>query len=448
MPMLLKPRSSALVAVDAAAARLAAEDVDSLDRQRVDRLRVALHEAVVGRVVGDERCLVGLDREAEEEREVVLQERVLDRLRPPVLAGHDLGRAVGRNADQLLRPPPARVERLADQRLVALDAQPRPRPRAEAAEDRVLGVHELPRERPQAPHAALDVARAAREPRRDLGKGAPARRHLARAERRRERLRGQARVLEAHANGRRDVRIVGAEHARVGVGVAEAVHAVEDVRRAAVPEVAVVEHRVDDARRVARCHLAQVQSAGAEAAGVGQRNQALAAVAAQAVEAKEGDALRADHVVRPRGQREVARFEGAVHGAGRGEVEIRIGAAVGVGAAQAGIELVARPAVGTRVEVAARARLHAVAADLHVPEERLAERDRRLAVADELAQVRRLGHGHGLERRRSGGILLGAYGLRGGDGRDEGEQEEAPPHERSPSRHGRQLDHRASMRAR
>ena len=47
--------------------------------------------------------------------------------------------------------------------------------------------------------------------------------------------------------------------------------------------------------------------------------------------------------------------------------------------------------------MACRAGGRAIAADLHVPEQRFAQRNRRLAVPDELAKIGRFGDQNGLE---------------------------------------------------
>src|SRR4029079_2552215 len=65
---------------------------------------------------------------------------------------------------------------------------------------------------------------------------------------------------------------------------------------------------------------------------------------------------------------------------------------------QAGADLVLPAGVGAGFEVTRGARLHAVAADLHVPEQRLAESPGRLLVADEVAEIGRSRNGNAGER--------------------------------------------------
>ena len=78
---------------------------------------------------------------------------------------------------------------------------------------------------------------------------------------------------------------------------------------------------------------------------------------------------------------------------------------------EARAELVLRAGVGAGAEVAARARLDAVAADLHVPEERLAEGDRHRRILDELARF--AGPGTAIARRSPGRLeSLATGGLR------------------------------------
>ena len=72
-----------------------------------------------------------------------------------------------------------------------------------------------------------------------------------------------------------------------------------------------------------------------------------------------------------------------------------------------GVQLVLRAVVRTGVEMAARAGLDAVAAHLHVPEERLPEGDGRRVVADEEGEVGGLGNRDRLERGGRRGQDLG-----------------------------------------
>ena len=65
------------------------------------------------------------------------------------------------------------------------------------------------------------------------------------------------------------------------------------------------------------------------------------------------------------------------------------------------IQLVDRARIGTGAEVARPARLHAVAPHLHVPEERLPQRDGDVAVAD-VGAPRFVGSGTGIPFRLPG----------------------------------------------
>jgi hypothetical protein len=64
---------------------------------------------------------------------------------------------------------------------------------------------------------------------------------------------------------------------------------------------------------------------------------------------------------------------------------------------QSWVELILRPAVGTGVKVAARARLP-VAAELLIPEQRLAEGHQRFPIAHVLVERRGIGHRDRLQR--------------------------------------------------
>lgn len=69
---------------------------------------------------------------------------------------------------------------------------------------------------------------------------------------------GITRHIEGHGCLPGVRRIVGAVEERVGIAIAERVHAVEQVLSPQAPEVAMVEDRVDHRRRVARLDAANV----------------------------------------------------------------------------------------------------------------------------------------------------------------------------------------------
>jgi hypothetical protein len=229
--------------------------------------------------------------------------------------------------------------------------------------------------------------------------------------------RGEARVLQPDADGHRTVGVVGAVDERIGIVVAEAVHAVEDVRRAPVPELAVVEDGVDHGGRVPPHHLADVHARHPESRLVGQRRQRLARLARPAAEPESRHALRADDVVRRRREREVVGREGAVRPQARREGRVGVSFSVGADPSDARVELVLRPAVGAGVEVAGGARRPPVAPHLHVPEERLPEDDERRAVADERVQAGGARHRDRLQRRRARRIVHRARAVGDQDGR-------------------------------
>ncbi len=307
--------------------------------------------------------------------------------------------------DELHRIPPLRVECLADERLVG-GVQPTLRRTAQGAEHAVVAGDELQcegtsREEPPAGQA-MTPSPLAHQPVADLRERPPVGRHLEPVRRRADRLRGEARVLEPHLHllGRALAR-GGAVEERVRVAVAERVHAVEHVLGPHVPEVAVVEDRVDHRGRVARLDAAHVAATPAqpdvEAVRIGTRIPAL-------TEDRMVHTLRGHDVVRvgddgrlaiPRvrelAQGKVLRPEGVV-GALPVEVEVRVRRDRPVRPEdhpeETGAHLVLAPGVGAGAEVAGGARLHAVAAHLHVPEQRLPEDPGRLLITDIVAEIR------------------------------------------------------------
>ena len=249
-------------------------------------------------------------------------------------------------------------------------------------------------------------------------------------------LRGEARIGQLHTHRHHRAVEAHLEHLGIRVAVAEGIHTVEHVVRAPVPEVAEIEHRVDHRGRVARGDLAGERAVHVEL--VGRAVVAgLGAGRARAGEVAGERALRGHHVVALKEhrrvtvkrvgefvEREVRRLEGVVRPATAGgraaegvAVFLRalraqlvedLPAGRGGMAAErvvAGLEartqLVLEPVVGAGREVAARAGI-AVAAHLGIPEQGLAEHDRRLAVADVSIEPRHLGNLYGFERHQLG----------------------------------------------
>ncbi len=310
------------------------------------------------------------------------------------------------------------MERLADQVLVG-HAEAGFRPTTEGAEHAIVGTHALARERQETAEAPAAVTIAscqiAHEVVADLRENPAPSRHLESAQGRPHRLRGKARVVDEHAGHQRLGSLVGAVDEGVRIAVAEGIDAVEEVLGPQVPEVPVVEDRVDHRGRVARLHATHVGGAvtlpAVEPVGV------LTGIA-RLPEDRKVHALRGRHVVGVGGdgrltirrihqlsEREVLGEKpvvGPLRVAGRGaRREIVVGiwrhatAGTELHAQQARAHLVLGARVGARAEVARRARLHAVAAHLHVPEQRLTEHDGDGLVDDEVLEVRGAWHGNG-----------------------------------------------------
>jgi len=120
----------AFMAGDALATGLTAEQIDAQDRLWADRVGVAVHELVVGRMIGDEGRFIHLDGQAEEEREVVLHQRILVRCEHPCRRiDHDCC-AVGLDPNQFGRIPPLAVKRRLDEFRIVAHAQAFLRPAA------------------------------------------------------------------------------------------------------------------------------------------------------------------------------------------------------------------------------------------------------------------------------------------------------------------------------
>ena len=125
-------------------------DVGPRVQRRVGRRRMLAAEAVPRRVVGDERRLVELHREAEEEREVVLDQRVL------VASSGSLSARVDELAScrpaftriRLVRVPPLLVERDLDHLVVGPTARPGCGQRLSGPSTLSVRMHLLLRERP------------------------------------------------------------------------------------------------------------------------------------------------------------------------------------------------------------------------------------------------------------------------------------------------------------
>ena len=221
-------------------------------------------EAVPRRVVGDQRRLVQLDREAEEEGEVVLDAACTRRSpRSSSSAFVDDGRRC--------RPAFTRISFVAS----STTARGRPPGSSRRSVERrgpgcgqrlsgpsTLSVGEtccLASGRTLA--SRLPSLRLRLRQRRGRRRARAARRgHLEVADDRRHRLRREAGVHQLRPRtSTGSLRIVGAEDPGVRDRAAEVVDAVEDVLGAAIPELAVVEHGVDHRRRVARLDAAGVR---------------------------------------------------------------------------------------------------------------------------------------------------------------------------------------------
>jgi len=195
-------------------------------------------------------------------------------------------------------------------------------------------------------------------------------------------------------------------------------HAVEDVVSAAVPQVGDIEDRVEDGGGVARLAAPDVHTANVEDGVGGRRAEVGRAPRVGAREVGPEDALRGHDVVRvmEHGRGAILGVFELVEGeVGRGELVVGPPAPGGGGVEDRALgriavlqpraQLVLAPVVSAGVEVAGGAG-HAVAPDLHVPEERLAELDggaaRDGAGVQEVAEVGRPGDVDGPERVESG----------------------------------------------
>jgi hypothetical protein len=177
---------------------------------------------------------------------------------------------------------------------------------------------------------------------------------------------------------------------------------VEDGPRPAIPEVVEGERGVDHRRRVARLRPARVDALDVEHR-VGDHDGLVPDRAGlHADELPEMDPLgRHDVVDVPEHGRvpiggigELVRWK-----VRRGQLVVRaaqIDRRVGI-VCPARVQLVDRAGIGARAEVTGRARLHAVAAHLHVPEERFAERHGALAVANVGLEVGGIGRANSLQ---------------------------------------------------
>ena len=174
------------------------------------------------------------------------------------------------------------------------------------------------------------------------------------------------------------------------------VDAVEHVLRAAVPELTMVEDRVDDRRRVARLDPPGVQACDAEAVGIQAVGQVMHALRGDCIIAIcSGIQIAANTWNREPAQRKVGWKQLGIRPAAR-----RIGEVSHRRVLQPGTHLVFRARIRTCAEVTARARLDAVAAHLHVPEQRLAQSERRDRILDEVTEVGRTRHRHGAKIAR------------------------------------------------
>ena len=173
-----------------------------------------------------------------------------------------------------------------------------------------------------------------------------------------------------------------------------------------VPEAVVVVGGVDHRRRIARLGPPRVDAVDVEhRVGDGHRD-VLDRPAFRAHELSQVHALRRDDIIDVAEHRRVT-----VGGIGhlvqrkvrrpqlmvRAQIDRRIGIVCA-----AGIHLVDRTRIGAGAEMTRRACLDAVAADLHVPEERLSQRNGGLPIPDVAAEIRRFGNGDLPEVPRSG----------------------------------------------
>ena len=106
----------------------------------IGRGRILASKPVPRCVVRYQRRFVDLHRQPEEQREVVLNQRVLVGCRIIVRPGHDRLRSIKRHRDQAARMPPAFVKRQLDHVVVVLDRETWLRKAAQRAKHAVGGM--------------------------------------------------------------------------------------------------------------------------------------------------------------------------------------------------------------------------------------------------------------------------------------------------------------------
>ncbi|MND73406.1 hypothetical protein D3C80_649800 [compost metagenome] len=389
---------------------LAQEQVHTLDLLGIECLGVALQVVVQRGLVGNQGGFVELDRQAEEQREI----------------GFHLGVRRTTQGHRLGGIPQARIEGRLDQVAVG-----RPARAGHRAEHRVGGRDALVAEHQGIEHALADV-----------GKGAPAAGHLHCAAGWPHGLGRGRGVVEGQADLGCDRRLVGRgdEDAGIRVAVAEGRETVEHEIGPAVPEVAQVEHRVDHRRRVAPGTAPHVDATDLEDA-VGLLCALVEARLLGPNVVGIEHALGADHIVRGIEDRRIAvqrvgqhvggeigflqGVVGATLAPGEGRIRGHIAGNtggrerlvedrghVGIGVGLPRVDLVVLAVVGAGVEVARRAGGIAIAADVHVPEQGLAQAHGRGAVDDVVGHQVDLAPAFG-----AGGVgrQHAAQGLQGGD---------------------------------
>ena len=220
-------------------------------------------------------------------------------------------------------------------------------------------------------------------------------RHLDRVEGWALGLRSEARIVHAHGLGHDHPDAPRDQHVGTPIRIAKGRCAREEATRAPVPEVADVEDGVDHTRRIARGHLPHFDAAEREHSRTADVRASVDRAPVDDVhEHPLHNASRPDDEpsVSHDGGRVVEgickRVEWEIVGGEREVWPHAHGRVLGV------CHLVARPMIRASVEVAGRAGCPAVAPHLHVPEERLAERDKRLLVRDVKSESRWLRHRH------------------------------------------------------
>ena len=232
--------------------------------------------------------------------------------------------------------------------------------------------------------------------------------------------------------GRRQAGAVADEDPRFLVERPENARPIEEVVGAAIPEVRVVEHCIHHRRRVARLDAPHVHAPDTEDSVAHGVRLLSGSVGGQAIVSGREHALRGRHVVRIEHntapaivvllrirqgmERKVVFLEGIIGAASRTRAgSIELGALGGGHVVEPGTELVLGPIVDEGVEMAGATGLP-VAADLHVPEQRLAELRRSLpssrAGPQEVREIVDLRNFHGRQGREPGRLGRRAHVVR------------------------------------